>query len=129
MGLTLELIEKLSQEFAIDRKRLYITGLSMGGYGTWDIIQRHPDMFAAAMPVCGGGDSAAAPLIKDLPIWVFHGDKDGAVPVIRSQNMVAALKQAGSKVKYTEYPGVGHNCWTQTYANQDVLKWFFSQKR
>ena len=129
MRLSLELIEKLCKEFPINRNRLYITGLSMGGYGVWDIIQRHPRMFAAAMPVCGGGDTAGASLFKDLPIWVFHGDNDGAVPVTRSRNIVEALKKCGSKVKYTEYPGVGHNCWTQTYANKNVLKWFFSQKR
>ncbi len=129
MQLTLELIKKICKEFPIDKNRLYITGLSMGGYGTWDIIQRRPKMFAAAMPVCGGGDIAGAPLFKELPIWVFHGDNDGAVPVTRARNMVKALKKCGSKVKYTEYPGVGHNSWAQTYANKDVLKWFFSQKR
>lgn len=129
MRLSLQLIEGLCAEFQIDKSRLYITGLSMGGYGAWDMIQRHPGMFAAAMPLCGGGDIACAPLLKDLPIWVFHGDTDGSVPVSRSRDMVEALKKCGSKVKYTEYPGVGHNCWTRTYANQEVLKWFFSQKR
>lgn len=129
MRLSLQLIEELRSEFQIDRSRLYITGLSMGGYGTWDIIQRHPEMFAAAMPVCGGGDIAGAPLFKDLPIWVFHGDKDGSVPVTRSRDMVEALRKCGSTVKYTEYAGVGHNCWERTYANPEVLRWFFSQKR
>jgi len=129
MRMTMEILDQVCKDYPVDSHRLYITGLSMGGYGTWDIIQRFPGKFAAAMPVCGGGDVAGAPLFKDLPIWVFHGDKDGAVPVSRSRDMVAALKACGSKVKYTEYPGVGHNCWTQTYADPEVLKWFFSQKR
>jgi predicted peptidase len=129
MRLSLEILEKICKDYPVDQRRLYVTGLSMGGYGTWDIIQRFPKKFAAAMPVCGGGDVAGAPLFKDLPIWVFHGDKDGAVPVSRSRDMVKALQKCGSQVKYTEYPGVGHGCWAQTYANQNVLKWFFSQKR
>ena len=101
----------------------------MGGYGTWDIIQRFPNKFAAAIPVCGGGDLAGAPVFKDIPIWVFHGDKDGAVPVSRSRDMITALKACNSKVKYTEYPDVGHNSWTQTYSNPNVLKWLFNQRR
>jgi predicted peptidase len=129
MRMALETMESVIKEFPVDQRRLYITGLSMGGYGTWDIIQRYPKKFAAAIPVCGGGDTAGAPLFKDLPIWVFHGDADGAVPVSRSRDMVEALKKSGSKVKYTEYPGVGHDSWSRTYADQDVLKWFFSQHR
>jgi predicted peptidase len=88
-----------------------------------------PDTFAAAMPVCGGGDSSAADVIKNIPIWVFHGDKDGAVKPKRSRDMVAALWQVNGKVKYTEYEGVGHNSWEPTYANEDVLKWLFAQKK
>jgi predicted peptidase len=129
MRLSMQIIETLCKELPVDLRRLYVTGLSMGGYGTWDIIQRYPGRFAAAMPVCGGGDVAGVSRFKNLPIWTFHGDKDGAVPVSRSRDMVKALKKAGSKVKYTEYPGVNHDCWTRTYANPDVLKWFFSQKR
>jgi len=129
MRLALEIIDALSQEFKVDKKRVYITGLSMGGYGTWDVIQRYPDKFAAAMPICGGGDPAGAVTFKNLPIWVFHGDKDKAVPVSRSRDMVEALRKVGSPVKYTEYANVGHNCWTQTYADSEILNWFFKQKR
>jgi len=129
MKMALEILDRVAKDYPADSRRLYITGLSMGGYGTWDVIQRLPAKFAAAIPVCGGGDSAGAPVFKDLPIWAFHGDADSAVPVARSRDMVAALKACGSTVKYTEYPGVGHNCWTQTYANSEVLKWLFSQRR
>ena len=129
MRLTVELMEQLCREFPVDTRRIYVTGLSMGGYGTWDMIQRYPDKFAAAMPLCGGGDTTGASRFKELPVWVFHGDQDGAVPVSRSRDMVAALRKLGGKVKYTEYPGVGHDCWTRTYADADVLKWFFSQQR
>lgn len=126
---TLELLEELQQEFPIDPKRIYICGLSMGGFGTWDAIQRHPKKFAAAIPICGGGDPAHADKIDQIPIWVFHGDEDGAVKVKRSRTMVDALRQQGSDVIYTEYPGVGHNCWAQTAENRLVWDWLFAQSR
>jgi len=128
MGLTLEVIAKLKRQYPIDPDRLYVMGLSMGGYGTWDIIQRCPEMFAAAVPICGGGDETGAERIK-TPVWAFHGDQDRAVPVGRSRNMIAAIKAAGGKPRYTEYPGVGHNCWSTTFKNAEMLKWLFSQKR
>lgn len=129
MKLAIEILDKVTADYHVDKRRLYVTGISMGGYGTWDIIQRLPCKFAAAIPVCGGGDTAGAPVFKDLPIWTFHGDADGAVPVARSRDMVAALKACGGNIKYTEYPGVGHNAWDATYSNPEVLKWLFSQKR
>jgi len=129
MRLTLELLQSLRKEFSIDARRLYITGLSMGGYGAWDAIARHPDLFAAAVPICGGGDEAAAPAIAKLPIWAFHGLADDAVPVERSRSMIAAIKKAGGAPKYTEYPGVGHNSWTPAYQDGEMMKWLFSQKR
>lgn len=129
MHLTLAAIEGLRKEFSIDGDRLYITGLSMGGYGTWDAIQRHPELFAAAVPICGGGDPKFASKIAKLPIWAFHGDKDGAVKVERSREMIAAIKAAGGAAKYTEYPGVGHDSWTATYRNPELYQWLFAQKR
>lgn len=126
---SLELITSLQQEFSIDENRLYVTGLSMGGFGTWEVIQRHPNMFAAAVPVCGGGDPTYAREIAHLPIWAFHGDADTAVKPLRSRDMIAAIKQAGGDPKYTEYPGVGHNSWAATYANRDMYAWLFAQKR
>lgn len=129
MRLTLELIDATIKAQPIDPDRVYITGLSMGGYGTWDALARRPDFFAAAVPVCGGADVKTAAQIKHVPIWVFHGDKDTAVPVSRSRDMVEALKKAGGSPKHTEYPGVGHDSWTATYKNPDTMKWLFAQER
>jgi predicted peptidase len=126
---TLELVAALPKEFSIDPARLYITGLSMGGFGVWDAIQRHPDLFAAAAPVCSGGDASLAKAIKEVPVWVFHGDADGVVKVRRSRDMIAALKAAGGAPKYTEYPGVGHDSWTATYRDPELYRWLFAQKR
>lgn len=129
MRLTLELLESLQKALPIDANRIYITGLSMGGYGTWDALQRRPDLWAAAAPICGGGDPNGAKVMKDIPIWVFHGDQDGAVKVQRSREMVEALKAAGGSPKYTEYPGVGHDSWTATYRNPEFYAWLFAQKK
>ena len=130
MALMIELIEKTMKELPVDRDQVLVTGISMGGYGTWDIVQRHPDWFAAAMPCCGGGDTALAERIRDVPIWAFHGDRDTTVPFKRSRNMVAALWAVDGKIRYREYPGVGHACWGPTYADWDnVLSWFFAQRR
>ena len=129
MSLVMELLDKTVNELPIDSGRVRVTGISMGGYGTWDIVQRRPDFFAAAMPVCGGGDSTLAWKIRSVPIWTFHGDKDSAVPVVRSRQMVSALWQCDGNVRYREYPGVGHGCWIQTYSDNKVLDWFFSQSK
>jgi predicted peptidase len=130
MSLHLEFLDKLLRENTdIDTSRVYVTGMSMGGFGTWDIICRRPDVFAAALPICGGGDVKQASKIASLPIWTFHGNADRAVPVANSQDMVAALRAAGSAVKYTEYDGKGHSIWNDVYADSAVLEWFFSQKK
>ena len=129
MSLVIELLEKTIKDLPVDASRVYVTGLSMGGYGTWDIVQRRPELFAAAMPVCGGGDSSLAWKIRDVPIWTFHGDKDDAVPVVRSRQMVSALWQCDGNIRYREYPGIGHGCWIPTYADRQVLDWFFSQSK
>jgi len=129
MRLALALLAELPKEFSIDTDRLYVTGLSMGGYGAWDVIVRHPDLFAAAVPVCGGGDEAKAAAIAKLPIWCFHGDKDTTVPTARSRNMIEALRKAGGEPKYSELPGVGHNAWGPAYSNPELWKWLFAQKR
>jgi poly(3-hydroxybutyrate) depolymerase len=127
--LALAALDALRKEFNLDPSRLYLTGLSMGGYGTWDTIARHPKLFAAAVPVCGGGDESTAPAIKDLPIWCFHGGADKTVPPERSRNMIEALKAAGGHTRYTEYPGVGHNSWDKAYAEPELPTWLFAQKR
>jgi predicted peptidase len=126
--LALDVIAEMQKEHPIDGDRLYVMGLSMGGYGTWDLIQRYPDLFAAAVPICGGGDESSADRIK-APVWAFHGDQDQAVPVARSRNMIDALKKAGRQPKYTEYPGVGHDSWRNAFADKELLTWLFAQKR
>lgn len=127
--LTIELLDELQKEFRIDSRRLYVTGLSMGGYGTWDLASRYPEKWAAAVPVCGGGDERTASKLVGLPVWAFHGDKDTAVKPERSRRMIAAIKQAGGMPQYTEYPGVGHNSWAATYSNPKMMEWLFSQVR
>lgn len=127
--LTLALVEKSIKELPVDPKRVYITGLSMGGYGTWDLLARRPDLFAAAAPVCGGADEATARKIKNIPIWAFHGAKDTTVKPARSRNMIAALKKAGGRPKYTEYPDVGHNSWDNAYRDPELFRWLFAQKK
>ena len=129
MRLVLGLIDQTMKDYPIDAKRVYATGLSMGGYGTWDLIARRPDLFAAAVPICGGADETTAPKIAKLPIWVFHGAKDAAGEGGRSRNMIEALKKAGGEPKYTEYPDVGHDSWAPAYKDADMMKWLFSQKR
>ena len=129
MSLVLKLIAEKRKSLPIDPDRIYVTGISMGGYGTWDIIQREPQLFAAAIPICGGGDTALAPKIRDIPIWAFHGDADGAVPVSRSRSMVAALWACDGKIRYREYPGMNHDVWTRTYNDPMVLDWFFRQRK
>jgi predicted peptidase len=123
------LIDALAKEFPIDQSRVYGVGLSMGGYGVWDILQRKPELFAAAIPICGGGDPAYADKLTSTPVWAFHGDIDPAVPVGRSREMINALETAGGRPIYTEYEQVGHDSWTQTFDNRLVWDWLFAQRK
>lgn len=127
MTLTIAMMKSLIENLPVDPKKVYVTGLSLGGFGCWDIIQRETSMFAAAMPICGGGDTAQAKKLKNLPIWIFHGDSDYVVKTKRSRDMFKALKEVDAKVQYTEYPNTGHDSFTATYNNPKVLKWLFSQ--
>ena len=129
MSLLLALLDKTIAELPVDRSRVYVTGVSMGGFGTWDIIQRRPKLFAAAMPVCGGGDTHLAWKIRDIPIWAWHGDKDSVVWTSRSREMVAALWAVDGRVRYTEVPDCGHGVWNHAYASEEALKWLFDQHR
>ncbi|HYG73798.1 MAG TPA: dienelactone hydrolase family protein [Planctomycetota bacterium] len=129
MRLALELIEELKTELRINEKRLYVTGLSMGGFGAWDAIQRNPNMFAAAIPVCGGADETKAALIAKIPVWVWHGDKDTVVKTKRSRNIVDALKKAGGDPKYNELKDTGHDAWTKAYSEPTLLEWLFKQSK
>lgn len=127
--LAYQALEALRTEFSIDDRRIYITGISMGGFGTWSALARWPGYFAAAVPVCGGGDPAKAGLVKDTPLWVFHGSEDQVVKVDYSRIMVAAVRRAGGKPRYTEYPDVGHNSWDLVYRDEEMYTWLFSQKK
>ncbi|MGC6465642.1 MAG: prolyl oligopeptidase family serine peptidase [Akkermansiaceae bacterium] len=129
LTMVFEVVDRLAKENQVDPKRIYITGLSMGGFGTFASVARRPDFFAAAIPVCGGGDPSTAGRMKKVPFRVFHGDADSVVPVTCSRVMVNALKKAGADVELTEYPGVRHDSWTETYKKDEVLKWLFAQKK
>jgi predicted peptidase len=123
------LLDDIQSKYDVDTNRVYVTGLSMGGFGTWELAADHPDRFAAVAPMCGGGRPEFAKRMKNLPIWVFHGEVDKAVPFERSVEMVDALTKVGADVKFTRYPGVGHDCWTQSYDNPELYAWFLSHKR
>ncbi|MCP4138455.1 MAG: prolyl oligopeptidase family serine peptidase [bacterium] len=123
------LLDNIVSQYRIDRERIYLTGLSMGGFGTWRLAAAYPDRFAAIAPVCGGGNPEDAASIAHLPVWVFHGEKDSTVPVKRSKEMVAALKKAGCRVKFTAYPNVWHDSWTATYKNSELYDWFLNHTR
>ncbi len=125
----LAMLDAVEKEYKIDDKRLYLTGLSMGGFGTWSLAEKYPDRWAAIVPVCGGGDPDKAKDIKDLPCWVFQGDADQSVSVDRSRKMVEALNAAGGKPKYTEYAGVGHNSWEMAYNTPGLYEWLFQQHK
>lgn len=129
MRLLLQLLDELPKEFSLDAKRFYLTGLSMGGFGTWELLVRRPQLFAAAIPICGGADNSTAPQIKHIPIWTFHGDADTVVWPQRTRGMVEALQALGAPVKYTEYAGVGHNSWDKAYNEPGLFDWLLAQQK
>jgi len=123
------LISKILNSHNIDNSRVYLTGLSMGGWGTWRLSIEHPELFAAIAPVCPPVDDfifANIEKIKDIPIWAFHGKKDSVVPVEITQNMIEALQKVGASPKVTIYPKAGHNAWSDTYSNPEFYSWLFS---
>lgn len=129
LQMALQVVDDVVAEFPVDENRLYLTGISMGGYGSWDLAMRQPDRWAAVVPICGGGDESKGERLVGMPLWAVHGDADSAVPVERSRNMIAAIKDAGGDPRYTELPGIGHDSWTQTYADPNgVLHWMFQQR-
>jgi predicted peptidase len=139
----LELLNEVSASHKVDPQRVYLTGLSMGGFGTWDLAVTHPEKFAAVAPICGGGEvlpvflaklgytsPARKEALKGLPVWAFHGAKDNIVPPTESERMVRALKDIGAgEVKLTVYPEATHNSWTQTYSNPEFYQWLLEHKR
>lgn len=124
-----ELLQKIIKEYPINKSQVYIGGLSMGGMGTFEIAARNPDLFAAAFPICGGGNTTTASRMKKIHWWIFHGAKDDVVLPENSQVMVDALKKAGASVKYTLYPEANHNSWDPAFAEPELLSWLFAQKK
>jgi predicted peptidase len=125
----LALVEETAKKHPIDRKRIYITGISMGGFGTWDMLARSPQTWAVALPICGGGDKETVAGFKHIPIRIYHGAADEVVPPEASDRMAMALGNIGGKATIRLYPGVGHDSWTQTYKDPEVIKWLFAQRK
>ena len=124
-----DLLNNITENYNIDENRICVTGLSMGGYGTWALAIKYPSRFAALAPICGGGEPPKVHVLKDVPIWVFHGAKDEVVPIQKSQEMVDALNSIDANVKFTIYPEAGHDSWTETYANPALYEWFLQYKK
>ncbi|MEM8568620.1 MAG: prolyl oligopeptidase family serine peptidase [Bacteroidota bacterium] len=130
MQAVLSLLDSLSELTIVDKDRVYVGGLSMGGMGTFEIVRRKPRLFAAAFPICGGGNPRDAKgYARKVPFWVFHGAKDDVVPPELSKNMVEALKTNKGDVKFTLYPEANHNSWDAAFAEPDLLPWIFSNKK
>jgi predicted peptidase len=130
LGLVVNLIDSFAKTPQVNTKKIYLGGLSMGGMGTFELLWRKPKFFAAAFPICGGGDPTKVNIYaKNFPVWVFHGGSDPVVPVSNSRLMVNELKKAGANVKYSEYPGVGHNSWNNAFAEPELLEWLFKQEK
>lgn len=123
------LLDSLLTTGKINSKKIYIGGLSLGGMGTFDLLARFPNVWAAGFPICGAGEAASAARFAKVPVWIFHGGADAVVPVVFSQDYYKVLKTLNANVKYTEYPGVGHNSWDNAFAEPELLKWMFSNKK
>jgi predicted esterase len=123
------MLDDLKKKYRVDRDRIYLTGLSMGGYGTWNFSVKYPGELAAIAPICGGGDPGQVWKLRYMPVWCFHGAKDDVVPPSQSQRMVDALKKYSSNVKFTLYPDATHNSWDETYNNDSLYTWLLSHKR
>jgi len=123
------ILDSLKMEFQIDPRRLYVAGQSMGAYGTWNLITKRPDLFAAAVILCGGGSPELARNVKDMPIWSFQGDADNPTFVTANRNMIAAIRKAGGNPRYTEYPGMGHEIWDRVFKEPGLVEWRSAQHR
>ena len=128
------LVLSAMKTYNVDESRIYLTGLSMGGYGAWHLAEAYPRLFAAVVPICGGaqpmiGFPERIKALKKVPIWAFHGAKDNVVPVERSQELVDVLKKNDGNVRFTIYPDASHDSWTETYDNPELYEWLLKQKR
>jgi predicted peptidase len=128
-AMVMDTLQKCRKDYGIDGSRIYLTGLSQGGHGTWTIAAKHPSLFAAIAPVCGWADQETAKKLAGVPAWVFHGDADQAVKVQSSRDMAKWLEESGGSPKLTIYPGVGHNSWDNAYRNEKLYEWFLQHKR
>lgn len=129
MKLLIELLDEVEHNYKLDKKRLYVGGLSMGGMGTFEVVRRKPKLFAAAFPICGGASTATANKLKNVSWWIFHGLKDDVVPPVLSQHMADALKTQGAGVKLTLYPTANHNSWDSAFAEPGLFAWLFSKHK
>lgn len=125
----MRILDEVERQYKVDPDRVYLTGLSMGGFGCFSLAAKDPDRWAAVAPVCGGGRKEWAPTIARLPFWIFHGGADAVVPPQLSRTMVEALREAGAEPRYTEYEGVGHNSWDKAYATDELYDWFLAHPR
>ena len=123
------MLENFIKNNNVDKERIYITGLSMGGYGTWSILSKRPKLFAAAIPICGGGDTTNALKLKEIPIWTFHGEDDDVIPVTETIDMVEAINKINGNIKFTMYSNTKHDSWTETYNNKNIYSWLLSHIR
>lgn len=123
------LLDEVVAGYRIDPTRIYATGLSMGGFGTWSLAIRYPERFAAIAPICGGLWMQGVAPIRHLPVWTFHGETDNTIPIAFTEQIVSGLEALGADVQFTRYPGVGHNCWTRTYDNPELYEWLLAQRR
>ena len=129
MLLALGITDALKAEFNIDTRRIYVAGQSDGGVGTWNVIMQRPNLFAAAIPLCGAGDPSQAFRIAKMPIWAFHGARDDIIPVTESRKLINAIRKAGGHPRYTEYRSIGHDIWMPVFAEPDLVGWLFAQHR
>lgn len=131
------LLDEIEEKYAVDRRRVYLTGLSMGGFGSWSLALAYPERFAAVAPICGGGNPfpprghgpERTQALKELPFWVFHGARDEAVKLEESTRMVEGMRRYGCMVEFTIYPEANHDSWTETYNNPELYEWFLKQQR
>lgn len=130
MQVVVNILDEVIRQFPIDVRRLYLTGLSMGGYGSWDLGTRLAERWAAVAPICGGGDDLYADRLAGVPVWAWHGDADGVVPIAKSRRMIEAIRKFGGEPRFTELEGVGHDSWTRAYTDPEgLIPWMFAQRK
>lgn len=129
LRLVVDMLDSLIRQYPIDPDRIYVTGQSLGGFGTWALIGNYPNRFAAAIPVCGGGRTGKARALAKVPVWAFHGSADPFVPVFELRRMIHAIRKAGGDPRYTEYKHMLHNVWNLAYADPEMISWLFQQRR